>query len=51
MNSILYASENVSSNEDDDVFTVEDYKVIEEAEEIIKDNNPDFKPIIKRKHT
>ncbi len=43
MNSILYTGE-------DQEFTEEDYKVIEEAEEIIKDNDPDFKPVIKKKH-
>ena len=44
MNSILF------TGEEDLSFTDEDYKVIEEAEEIIKDNNPDFKPIIKKSH-
>ena len=44
MNSILYTGEESPLTEDD-------YKVIEEAEEIIKDNNPDFKPVIKKKHT
>ncbi len=45
MNSILY------TGEDDNIFTTEDYKIIEEAEEIIKENYPSFEPIIKRKHT
>ena len=43
MNSILYTGE-------ESALTEEDYKIIEEAEDIIKDNNPDFVPIIKRKH-
>ena len=46
MNSILYTGE-----EEEDTFTSEDYKIIEEAEEIIKDNYPDFKPIRRKKHT
>ena len=44
MNSILF------TGEEDLSFTDEDYKVIEEAEEIIKDNNPDFKPVFKKRH-
>ena len=44
MNSILYTGEESS-------FTDEDYKIIEEAEDIIKDNNPDFVPVLKKKHT
>lgn len=45
MNSILY------TGEAEDTFTSEDYKIIEEAEEIIKDNYPDFVPQRKKKHT
>lgn len=45
MNSILY------TGEDEDVFTDEDYKIIEEAEEIIKENYPEFTPVVKKKHT
>ena len=43
MNSILYTGEETTLTEDD-------YKVIEEAEDIIKDNNPDFVPVFKKKH-
>ena len=43
MNSILFTGE-------EEILTDEDYKVIEEAEEIIKDNDPDFKPHFKKKH-
>lgn len=45
MNSILY------TGEDEDVFTDEDYKIIEEAEEIIKENYPEFVPVVRKKHT
>ncbi len=45
MNSILY------TGEEEDSFTDEDYKIIEEAEEIIKENYPEFTPVVKKKHT
>lgn len=45
MNSILY------TGEDENSFTNEDYKIIEEAEEIIKDNYPEYVPVVKKKHT
>ncbi len=50
MNSILYVGEEEKNLTDEDSFTSEDYRIIEEAEEIIRNNNPDFKPVIKKKH-
>lgn len=44
MNSILFTGEEETN------FTEDDYKIIEEAEEIIKSNNPDFVPIKRKKH-
>ncbi len=44
MNSILF------TGEEDNTLTDEDYKIIEEAEEIIKSNNPDLKTNTKKKH-
>ena len=43
MNSILYTGTDTS-------LSTEDYKVIEEAEEIIKNNDPNFEPIKRKKH-